>query len=140
MLAKKVTINRKRKQEIDESLKSIDDINEKRAAAKATLEEAKDKAREENQKYKAIHKEEKTFIDPNQLRVIIKGTLFVRFSLLYLVADVHGSVEAIEQVIQELPRHEVYCDVISSSVGTVTESDVEYAKATGCTKSIYSLN
>lgn len=39
-------------------------------------------------------------------------------------------MEAIEGVINELPNHEVYCNIISSGVGAVTESDVEFARVT----------
>ncbi|KAI8915893.1 translation initiation factor IF-2 [Gorgonomyces haynaldii] len=46
-------------------------------------------------------------------------------------ADVHGSVDAIQSVIQGLPSHQVKVNIVHSGVGPVTESDVELAAATG---------
>lgn len=40
-------------------------------------------------------------------------------------------MEAIEQALAGLPQHQVEVDVVASGVGSVTESEIEYAKTTG---------
>ena len=133
MLAKKVVTNRKRKQEMEASLQAIDDINQKRSISKAEIAEAKEKAKEEKQRYRHNLAEKKQDVVSNELRVIIKGKKTMQSQanlIINILGDVHGSVEAIEGVINELPSHEVYCEIISSGVGTVTASDVEFARVT----------
>jgi hypothetical protein len=73
MLAKKVVTNRKRKQEMEASLQAIDDINQKRSISKAEIAEAKEKAKEEKQRYRHNLAEKKQDVVSNELRVIIKG-------------------------------------------------------------------
>ncbi|KAJ3305111.1 hypothetical protein HDV03_002038 [Kappamyces sp. JEL0829] len=124
-LAKRVISNRKRREELQRSAKAIEEINEKRTLQKALVQEAKEKEDRTQKKKPRLQREEKTEAKTNELRVIVKG-------------DVHGSVEAIEGVIGGLPSHEVYCEVVSSGVGTVTESDVEYARVTNAM--IYAFN
>jgi len=52
---------------------------------------------------------------PN-LRIVLKG-------------DVHGSVEAINGALKDLPQQKVSLDIIHSAVGPITESDVLLASA-----------
>jgi translation initiation factor IF-2 len=54
--------------------------------------------------------------DQKELRIIIK-------------ADLQGSAEALKQALSELSTQKVKVNVIASGVGAVTESDVEFAKA-----------
>ncbi len=56
--------------------------------------------------------------DKKQLALVIK-------------ADVQGSVEALQQALQELSNEEVQVQVVSSGVGSITESDVNLAIASG---------
>jgi translation initiation factor IF-2 len=44
-------------------------------------------------------------------------------------ADVKGSLEAIESMLLKIPSDKVRINIIASSVGVVSESDVEWAKA-----------
>jgi translation initiation factor IF-2 len=44
---------------------------------------------------------------------------------------VHGSLEALTDSISGLPSHEVRVSIVSSGVGSVNESDIELAAATG---------
>jgi len=44
-------------------------------------------------------------------------------------ADVKGSLEAIETMLLKIPSDKVRINIISSSVGVISESDVEWAKA-----------
>ncbi|KAI8901581.1 hypothetical protein BC833DRAFT_522114 [Globomyces pollinis-pini] len=128
-LAKKVIFNRKRRHSIAESIKSIDSINEKRAAAKLENEAlAKIKNRPRGSKKLQTEEETEDTIVKKEIpsyRVVLKGRL-VCFNLL---ADVDGSLEAIEGAIASLPQYEVKCDIISSGVGSPTESDVQFAVA-----------
>lgn len=43
-------------------------------------------------------------------------------------ADVHGSLEAIDQIFSTIQSNEIAIDVVSSGVGAVTESDVKMAE------------
>ncbi|KAJ3321738.1 hypothetical protein HDV06_003887 [Boothiomyces sp. JEL0866] len=70
---------------------------------------------------KAINKSEDSQVTEeapkkNEYRVIIK-------------ADVDGSTEAIANVLSGIPSHEVSCNIINSSVGALSEADVNYAIA-----------
>ena len=56
--------------------------------------------------------------ETKELRVIIKG-------------DVHGSVEAVSEVLQRLSVDEVKLNILHTSVGGVSESDVDLATAAG---------
>ncbi|HEY3332291.1 MAG TPA: translation initiation factor IF-2 [Capsulimonadaceae bacterium] len=53
-----------------------------------------------------------------ELHVILKG-------------DVHGSVEAVQEALENINHPEVKCNFISTGVGTIGEADVEQAAATG---------
>lgn len=50
---------------------------------------------------------------------------------LILKADVQGSLEAIEQILDTIESDEVSLDLIASGVGSVTESDVRLAESAG---------
>ncbi|CAM9570630.1 unnamed protein product [Chrysoparadoxa australica] len=53
-------------------------------------------------------------------------------------ADGHGLLAAMEQVLEGLPRDEVYLKVVHAGVGPVTKSDIELASQAGAT--IYTFN
>lgn len=48
-----------------------------------------------------------------------------------LVADVKGSLEAIEDSLAKLPQDEVKVEIVSASVGSITESNVRQAASSG---------
>ncbi len=50
---------------------------------------------------------------------------------LIIKADVHGSVEAVQQSIEKLSTDEVQVSIIHSGVGAITETDVMLASASG---------
>ncbi len=65
--------------------------------------------------------ERKSFVDKEEksnLNVIIK-------------ADVVGLVEAIESSLEKIPQEEIGIRIVSSGIGSVNETDIELAKATG---------
>ncbi|KAL5032603.1 hypothetical protein BDV3_001161 [Batrachochytrium dendrobatidis] len=114
--AKKVIQSRIRHKQQLQNVQLIESMNEKRSQDRVDRIETK-----ENGKDKKRHTqvETKNSIDPNaipELRLVIK-------------ADVHGSLEALEGVIQGLPNHEVQVTAISSGVGAVTDTDVSMALA-----------
>jgi len=47
----------------------------------------------------------------------------------FFLADVHGSLEAIESAIMEFPRNEIRADIIHSGVGPFTSSDLDTISA-----------
>ncbi len=53
-------------------------------------------------------------------------------------SDVHGSVEAIEQLLGDIPQGKVMVNYVDTGVGNVTESDVKHAESTGAT--VYGFN
>ncbi|KAH6600702.1 hypothetical protein BASA50_002086 [Batrachochytrium salamandrivorans] len=115
-LAKRVVQSRFRQEEQLQSLKLIGSMNEKRSQERAIrLEEKESKDRK---KTKIVLK--KT-VDPDaipELRLVIK-------------ADVHGTLEALESVINALPCHEVQATIVSTGVGAVSDTDVSMAIAAG---------
>lgn len=46
-------------------------------------------------------------------------------------ADVHGSLEAIEQILSTIHSDEIALDIVSKGVGSITESDVKIAESAG---------
>lgn len=46
-------------------------------------------------------------------------------------ADVHGSIEALEQIFSTIQSDEVALDIVSQGIGNITESDVKIAESTG---------
>lgn len=50
---------------------------------------------------------------------------------LVVKADVHGSLEALEQIFGTIPSDEIALDIVSQGVGAITESDVKMAESTG---------
>jgi len=48
---------------------------------------------------------------------------------LVLKADVQGSIEAVEYVLQQIPQEEVVLRIIESGVGDITEGDIDIARA-----------
>ncbi len=49
-----------------------------------------------------------------------------KFPLL-IKTDVHGSLEAIEQILSTIPSDEIVIDIVAKGVGSITESDVRIA-------------
>ena len=86
MLAKKVVTNRKRKQEMEASLKAIDDINQKRSISKAEIAEGKEKAREEKQRYRHNLAEKRQEAASNEFRLILKGKRVIFRAIVVLTA------------------------------------------------------
>jgi translation initiation factor IF-2 len=50
---------------------------------------------------------------------------------LVVKADVHGSLEALEQIFGTIPADEITLDIVSQGVGAITESDVKMAESAG---------
>lgn len=46
-------------------------------------------------------------------------------------ADVHGSIEALEQIFSTIQSDEVALDIVSQGIGNITESDVKIAESAG---------
>lgn len=57
-------------------------------------------------------------VDTNTLKVVVKS-------------DKHGSLEAIESLLEKLNQDERHIKIISSATGEIVDSDVEFAYATG---------
>ena len=133
--AKRVVQSRLRLEEHKESLKALESVNSNRQKDKQTREEAQKaiQSRHSNkQKTKMPHQHhglqmqfqqhqkrldlEHEHDKQNELRVIVK-------------ADVHGSLEAVEGIIQGLPTRDITVKVIDSGVGPITDSDVALADA-----------
>ncbi|QQS21072.1 MAG: translation initiation factor IF-2 [Candidatus Moraniibacteriota bacterium] len=50
---------------------------------------------------------------------------------LIVKADVHGSLEAIEQIFGTIQSEEIALDIVSRGIGAITESDVKMAESSG---------
>lgn len=48
-----------------------------------------------------------------------------------LKADVNGSLQAIKKSLEEIDTQEIKMNVVSEGIGTISESDITFAKATG---------
>eukprot|EP00842_Homolaphlyctis_polyrhiza_P002398 jgi/Hompol1/3159/HPOL_003144-RA len=109
--AKRIVQNRERRQEQLKNLEVIEETNERRAKDRITRQEQEAAGKN---KTPAVQHETDADSKP-ELRLIIK-------------ADVHGSLEAIQNVIQGLPTHEVAVTVTSSGVGPANMTDVTLAQ------------
>ncbi len=101
-----------------EIMKAVHDKNVKDLANKI-----KDQKREEDMKKSSAASLEDLFKQLNdnslkELKLIVK-------------ADVHGSVEAVKQSLDQLGTNEVKINIIHSGVGAITETDVMLASASG---------
>ncbi|MBR2840239.1 MAG: translation initiation factor IF-2 [Bacilli bacterium] len=89
--------------------------------AKRVAQERKNKEKEKNYKSKSVSLDD-LFAKINdglkEIKVIIK-------------ADVNGSAEAVKNSLSKIEVEKVKINVIRSSVGTITESDIVLAKASG---------
>jgi len=118
----KLTIrNRIIKQENARDQAALETINERRLAARREIWHQREKklvAEEVARSGQSLPGILKTEIDtgPKVLRVVIK-------------ADVSGSAEAVEEAIKDLGNKEVKVQVVDSSVGEITETDVSMAIA-----------
>lgn len=90
----------------------MDGDKREKAAAAAAAEEAREEDGEEN----------------GEAKDEAPGTTIVNF---LVRGDVHGSVEAVCASIMEVGNNEVRPRILTSAVGSITESDVEYAALTG---------
>ncbi|KAJ3026354.1 UNVERIFIED_CONTAM: hypothetical protein HDU68_005799 [Siphonaria sp. JEL0065] len=115
--AKEVIGSRIENEKRVESMKSIEKMNEVRVKARLLEEAAKAKqtTQEDADQDSGISTEE---VAPTAVSLPI-----------VLKCDVHGSSEALIGAISGYPTHEVHVNIISSSVGPVTDSDVELAYA-----------
>ncbi|KAH9253026.1 hypothetical protein BASA81_009031 [Batrachochytrium salamandrivorans] len=100
-LAKRVVQSRFRQEEQLQSLKLIGSMNEKRSQERAI--------RLEERRAKTEKRQNSTQKN----------------------ADVHGTLEALESVINALPCHEVQATIVSTGVGAVSDTDVSMAIAAG---------
>lgn len=100
-IAKKVVLNRARKDSEEKVFKDIEILNSKR------------KQQKEETPTKILKTELNEKLEVN---IILK-------------TDVHGSLDAIQGVIQGLPRHEVQVNIVDSGVGRLGEADVDMAVA-----------
>lgn len=83
----------------------------------------------EKEREKAAAEEEADTVD-GEAKDETPGTTTVNF---LVRGDVHGSVEAVCASIMEVGNNEVRPRVLTSAVGSIAESDVEYAALTGST-------
>ncbi|KAI8613539.1 hypothetical protein BC830DRAFT_1131853 [Chytriomyces sp. MP71] len=113
-LAKEVVESRVEDAKRAESMKAIEEMNLKRIKEREAAEAAKTED--------AAGDKEGTPVVPEATAIPLP---------IVLKSDVHGSAEAIEGVLEGFPKHEVHASIISSSVGQVTDSDVELAYAVG---------
>jgi translation initiation factor IF-2 len=103
---KKAITNRRRKAELEATLKDLDSINETRRTEREAREA--DEQGERTSVFDEVAKKE--------LRLLIKG-------------DVSGTVEAVAGSLQGIGNHLTGVKIIATGVGPVTESDIMRAKA-----------
>ncbi|KAJ3091365.1 hypothetical protein HK102_000823 [Quaeritorhiza haematococci] len=120
-LAKKVIESRQSKIDRQEIIKSIDDLNEKRMEEKKLRKETSGSNRRHSRNTSSAPM-------PTMDQDDGIPTLY-----LVLKADVHGSLEALEQAIAGLPSHEVRPNIVHAGVGPVLDSDVNMAVAAKAT-------
>ncbi|KXS20098.1 initiation factor 2 [Gonapodya prolifera JEL478] len=113
-IAKRVVEARKQRKKREEGWRMLEKMNE--ARAKRRKEREVEKAAKKKRGSKPGDDAQEADPEPLEkvLPVVVKG-------------DVHGSVEAILEVIQALPQDEVKVKVVSSGVGPVTEDDIRQA-------------
>ena len=118
--AKLAVRNRRVRAELERNRAHLDAINDRRAAAKRDRWQEREKKmvseeiKRNGTTLPGILKEE--FEIPKVLRVVIK-------------ADVSGSAEAVEEAIKDIGNAEVKVEIVDSSVGEITETDVFTATA-----------
>ena len=124
--AKLAIRNRTIKKENLRDQAAIETINDRRLAARREFWQQREKklvaeeiARSGQTLPGIVKAEENT--GPKTLRVVIK-------------ADVGGSAEAVEEAIKDLGNSEVKVEVVDTSVGEITESDVSLAIAADGTR------
>jgi translation initiation factor IF-2 len=124
--AKLVVRNRLVQRESKRDQKTIELINERRLAAKRELYQEREKkmvAAEVKRTGKTLPGILK---DSGTEEGEKKGPTMVRF---LVKADVGGSAEAVEEAIKDLGNEEVKVEVVDTSVGEITESDITVAAA-----------
>ncbi|CAH7674863.1 P-loop containing nucleoside triphosphate hydrolase protein [Phakopsora pachyrhizi] len=129
--AKRACENRIRRQKDQQLIQEIEVVNEKRALAKETFENNKSELegldrrsrialirdREKRELAESSERSKDLAKNPKELRLIIKS-------------DYTGTVEAVKAAIESLDNQQVKVKIVSSGVGSITESDVGMAVAT----------
>jgi translation initiation factor IF-2 len=124
--AKLVVRNRLVQRESKRDQQTIELINERRLAAKRELYQEREKkmvaaeVKRSGKTLPGILKDKGTEEGEK------KGPTMVRF---LVKADVGGSAEAVEEAIKDLGNEEVKVEVVDTSVGEITESDITVAAA-----------
>jgi translation initiation factor IF-2 len=124
--AKLVVRNRLVQREQKRDQQTIELLNERRLAAKRELYQEREKkmvAAEVKRSGKTLPGILK---DTGTEEGEKKGPTMVRF---LVKADVGGSAEAVEEAIKDLGNEEVKVEVVDTSVGEITESDITVAAA-----------
>ncbi|EJS41771.1 ifm1p [Saccharomyces arboricola H-6] len=122
-IAKKFISQRQDLVEVQKNSSIVERLNEERALAKVHHAN-KDKSKELENEDAALDREQN--VGPKIINYIIK-------------CDVSGSAEAVSESICSLGNDEVKCNVISSSVGMPTESDLKMAQITDSTILCFNL-
>jgi translation initiation factor IF-2 len=118
--AKRAVSNRTIQREAERDQTNIEALNKQRLAAKQELWKEREKKmvkediKKHGQALPGITKEEVDITKPKEFRVIIK-------------ADVSGSSEAVREAIKDLGNSEVRVNIVDSSIGEITESDITRA-------------
>lgn len=89
-------------------------------------------AASENTRHRRARKIAKTSLSAEAIkRAVDRGK--VKQLPIVLVADVRGSLEALEDSLAKLPQEEVAVQTVSTSVGAISESDIRTAESAGAT-------
>ncbi|MBL6720059.1 MAG: translation initiation factor IF-2 [Planctomycetes bacterium] len=98
------------------------------------LGKAKEIAQERERRARAAQLAESRSPSSELERILGKEPLVLREQINLIVrADVQGSVEVIKAEVAKLVHDEVEVKIVHSGVGTITESDVDLAEASGAT-------
>lgn len=134
--AKKVVDNRLRREEQLNESKAIAEINEKRRLMR--LEHEKEELRQERLKLGLPVDEQSLSVAlGSEFQEVNSGPEKVNF---IVKADVSGSAEAVQESIQGLGNDAIQANVLYSSVGAVTESDLNFAETSGATILAFNTN
>jgi translation initiation factor IF-2 len=122
--AKKAIENRERRDAREKMLMDLQALNTKRQAEGEERE--KEKQKEARSKERIPEENEEAGKEDKE-----KGTEGVRILPLVVKGDFSGTVEAIKGALESIGNSEATAKVVSTGVGDITESDVEYANACG---------
>ncbi|OIW26466.1 initiation factor 2 [Coniochaeta ligniaria NRRL 30616] len=104
------------------------ELSERGEAVAQMAQQDVDKREKEREKADKAAAEEAEDEEDGEAKDETPGTTVVNF---LVRGDVHGSVEAVCASIMEVGNNEVRPRILTSAVGSITESDVEYAALTG---------